>query len=236
MSGSTFKHSGDLGDIIFALPTIRALGGGVLYLDPDGGRSEPLVKWRHLTRTRLTAASIDQLAPLLRQQPYITDVRLWLGEPVDHNLDQFRAHLRFNNLADSHLAAFGLPSTHRDAPWLSVRDPVRVPGKDLVIARSLKSQGNHAFWEINIDAFRQRALFVGLPLEHQAFTHVFGPIEHYATPNHLTLARVIAGAAKFIGNVSFPHAIAEAMKKPLYVEYDRTHCQVIFKRSGAQYV
>lgn len=35
----TFKHSGDLGDIIFALPAVRALGGGILYLDPDGGFS-----------------------------------------------------------------------------------------------------------------------------------------------------------------------------------------------------
>jgi hypothetical protein len=236
MSGSTFKHSGDLGDIIFALPTIRALGGGVLYLDPDGGMSDPFVKWRHLTRTRLNAASIGELAPLLRQQPYITDVRHWLGEPVDHNLDQFRAHLRFDNLADSHLAAFGLPLTHRDTPWLRVGDPVRVPGKDLVIARSLKNQGNHAFWEINVDGFRPRAIFVGLPIEHQAFTHVFGPIEHYPTPDLLTLARVIAGAATFIGNVSFPHALAEAMKKPMHVEYDRTYCPVIFRRPGVTYV
>ena len=29
----TFKHSGNLGDIVYSLPTIIALGGGILYLN-----------------------------------------------------------------------------------------------------------------------------------------------------------------------------------------------------------
>ena len=39
----TFKHSGDMGDIVFSIPTVRALGGGVLYLDPDGGQESRVV-------------------------------------------------------------------------------------------------------------------------------------------------------------------------------------------------
>jgi hypothetical protein len=48
-----FKHSGDLGDIIFSLPTIRALGGGTLYLDPAGGQNSPLVNWVGRTSSKL---------------------------------------------------------------------------------------------------------------------------------------------------------------------------------------
>ena len=32
------------------------------------------------------------------------------------------------------------------------------------------------------------------------------------------------------------HGVAEAMKKPILVEYDRTYCPVIFKRPGVKYV
>ena len=33
----TFKHSGDIGDIIYSLVTIKKMGGGILYLDTSGG-------------------------------------------------------------------------------------------------------------------------------------------------------------------------------------------------------
>ena len=33
----TYKHSGDMGDIIFSLPVIKHFGTGILYLDPNGG-------------------------------------------------------------------------------------------------------------------------------------------------------------------------------------------------------
>src|SRR5947208_2662564 len=102
MPAKTFKHSGDLGDIIFSLPTVRALGGGVLYLDPTGGELEPLVKepLKLRTHTKLTAAAIDSLRPLLLLQEYIADVRFWHGERVDYNLDEFRRSTAKGNLAD----------------------------------------------------------------------------------------------------------------------------------------
>ena len=233
----TFKHSGDLGDIIFALPAIRALGGGILYLDPNAGANEPAVKASIGKPTRLKQESIDNLRPLLLAQPYIEDVRNWLGEAVNHNLDLFRQHLRFNNLADSHLAAFNLPLTERDKPWITVPEPIKIPNKTIVIARSLRQQGNHQFWESAVPQIRDRCVFVGLPLEHQVFEYVFEEkIEHYPTPDLLTLARVIAGADQFIGNSSFPHTLAEAMKKELILEVNRVICTVVFNRPGAQYV
>jgi hypothetical protein len=154
-----FKHSGDLGDIIFSLPTIRALGGGLLYLDPNGGEASPFVDWAgktgtnlvlHLdehrnegtpvnqlpgrTRTNLTTESIESLRPLLLQQEYIVDVQLWYGETVDHDLDAFRRHNRFNNLSDAHLAAFELPFAERDRAWLTIDQPIAIDGRSIVAA------------------------------------------------------------------------------------------------------
>jgi hypothetical protein len=77
MKNKTFKHSGDLGDIIFSLPVIASEGGGVLYLDPEGGKQEPLVSWGQYETTKLTEGSILALKPLLEAQDYIEEVRLW---------------------------------------------------------------------------------------------------------------------------------------------------------------
>jgi hypothetical protein len=48
----TFLHGGDLGDVIYALPAIRALGGGCLYLSEANYGREPLTAARRDVFTR----------------------------------------------------------------------------------------------------------------------------------------------------------------------------------------
>ena len=234
----TFKHSGDLGDIIFSLPTIRALGGGTLLLDPSGGASEPAVlETAHPRKhTRLTKRRIDDLRPLLELQPYIESVRCWSGEPVDYNLDLFRRHVKGGTLADAHLKAFNLDSRERDRAWLTVPEPTVIEGKIIVISRSVRAMGNHGFWESALELIKDRCVFVGLPKEHEIFQYCFEcEVPYHPTGSILDLARVIAGCRQFVGNSSFPHALAEAMKKPLVLEMARI-CNVRFIRDGAEYV
>jgi hypothetical protein len=235
--GKTFKHSGDMGDIIFSLPVIRAMGGGILYLDPKGGFGSPLVKIVAKDRTKLDAKSIDMLAPILKQQPYIEDVRHWNGEPVDHDLDQFRNSLGFNNLSDSHLTAFNLPTTERDAAWIQIADPIVIPDRPIVVNRSIRYHGNYTFWESNLPRLGSKCIFVGYPKDYEIFIYTFGQeIPYYPTPELLTLARVIAGCHLFMGNQGFPHALAEGMKKNLVNEVFQHRPSAIFKRDGANYV
>jgi hypothetical protein len=233
----TFKHSGDMGDVIWSLPTIRALGGGVLYLDPEGGLKSPLVKWTGRDHTRLTAATIQAAIPLLRLQPYLEDIRLWEGQDVEFDLDLFRQHVRFNNLADSHLHAFKLPPTERETAWIRVDQPTTIPGRPLVIARNLRYHGNDAFWETYLPQIKDRAVFIGSPREHDIFVYTFGhDVPYYPTPDLLALARVLAGSQQFMSNQGLPHAIAEGMKINLVNEYCRLYPAAIFKRQGAQYI
>jgi hypothetical protein len=233
----TFKHSGDMGDIIYALPVIRAMGGGVLYMDPEGGLKSPLVKWVGRDRTKLSAATIESAMPLLRLQPYLEDVRMWEGQSVEFDLDLFRQNIRFNNLSDSHLAAFNLPLTERDMAWLIVDTPTPVPDRPLVLARNLRYHGNDAFWEAFLPQIKNRAIFVGSPLEHQSLVAAFGhEIEYHPTATILDLARVLAGCQQFIGNEGLPRAIAEGLKLNVINEYGRLYPNTIFRRPGAQYV
>ena len=233
----TFKHSGDLGDVVFALPTIRALGGGILYLDANGGVNEPLVQQSGTPKTKLSAASIERFKPLLSRLPYVTEVRYWNGEEVDVNLDLFRQHLRFNNVCDSHLAAFGQPLTERDRPWIQIGDPLADSKYPIIIARSVRYHSNYPFWALNTPKFADRCAFVGLPKEHEIFEYTFEVKVHFwDAPDILTLARVIAGAQQVICNQSLPQTLAEAMKKNLINEVFRLSPGAVFNRPGAIYI
>ena len=188
-------------------------------------------------RTRLTAVGIDSLRPLLLEQPYIHEVRSWSGQAVDYDLDLFRKHLALDNISDSHLKAFDLPLAERDNAWLSVAKTTAVENRPVVISRSLRYQSNHLFWEANLPQLLPLAIFVGYPKEHEIFEYAFGVhVDYYPTPDILSLAGVIAGCELFVGNSSLPHALAEAMKKPLVNEYFRVLPRTNFKRDDAHYV
>lgn len=233
----TYKHSGDLGDIIFALPAIRAMGGGILYLDPNGGANEPLIHQCGTPKTKLTAGAIERLKTLMVRVPYITEVRHWNGEPVDANLDQFRNHLRFNNVCDSHLAAFGLPITERDRPWIDIKDPLVDARYPIIIARSVRYHSNYPWWAMNMPRIASQCAFVGLPKEHEIFEYTFEVKVHFwDAPDILTLTRILAGAKQVICNQSLPQTLAEAMKKNLINEVFRISPGAVFNRQGASYI
>ena len=98
----TFKHSGKLGDIIYSLPTIRALGGGVLHL-------------AECPELKFGSREIGAILPLLRVQPYIRGVKIWDGTPVDYDLDSFRSgRVDRTNLASLFLSQFGISDSERD--------------------------------------------------------------------------------------------------------------------------
>jgi hypothetical protein len=234
----TFKHSGDLGDIIFSLPTIRALGGGILYLDPSGGKGTGDIDLGYKDHTNLNSNGINFLRPLLLAQDYIKEVVEWRGEKVDYNLDKFRNHVKYNNLAYSHLSAFNLPNKEADRKWLSNVSSDRPFFKNkFVISRTPKVQGNHEFWEFQVRKIKDKCVFVGLPKEHEIFEYALGyKVEYYQVTDALHLAECIASSGNFIGNQSMPESIAEGIKVSLICEVNKNYPAVIFKREGAVYV
>jgi hypothetical protein len=238
----TFKHSGDMGDIIFSLPTIRALGGGVLYLDPKGGEGSDLIRTEKGNRTKLNSKSIESLKPLLELQQYIDCVKEWSGEPVDHNLDSFRNFIMFNNLADSHLRAFNFDLSHRDSRWISLGRNAIEPKSYYVFSRSCRYQGNHGYWGDLVRNFTETGkikdtIFVGHKKEHELFEFTFDTKVNYVeTKSMLDVAEVLSRAKRLYCNQSVIHAIGEGMKMFLTQEVYRPYPATVFTREGAEYV
>ncbi len=215
-----FSHSGDIGDIIYSLPTIRACGGGNLTLFHFSGR----------TAHGMSAAKVERIKPLLEAQDYIGSVT-WSEEFVDHSLNGFRDHRLAGNLSDMHLAAHGLSRKHRVKQWLHVEPEY---GPDVIINRTPRYNNEGFDWPAVVRKYSGRIGFVGSPEEHGLFIDKFGEVPYVHADNLLKVARLIAGCKLFIGNYSAPAAIAEGLKHPMVIEIcpGVSHQLAIFQRMG----
>jgi GT2 family glycosyltransferase len=215
----TFKHSGARGDLIYSLPTIRCLGGGILYIS-----TEPLEPKYHTTH-RFTDDDVEQFRELLSGQPYLTDIRKWKGEEIDYNLDTFR-DTPARSIVEAHLNIFNVRNFDPMTSWL---DGISgLPVADVVIQKSLRwNDKEDLSWHL-LREYQNRCVFVGFEDEHQRFISATGlmNIQRYECKTYLELARVIKGSRLFIGNQSFGFALAEAMKHPrvLEVYYQMANC------------
>lgn len=222
----SFLHSGNVGDLIYGLPAVRALGGGTLYL---GVGDHP--QWGH--RASFPPAYAESLIPLLCAQDYVSAVAVHADQPVDHELDRFRDFESSSpNLAVAHLRAFDLPEDACDTPWLTVAEPLKVPDRPVVFSRTTRYRNPAFDWARVVAQHGSRAVFVGLPQEHRLFEEEHGSIPYRPTRDFLELARLIAGCELFVSNQSAPYAIAEGLKAETILEVCPEHNNCLFDREG----
>ena len=231
---NTYRHAGDIGDVLFSLPVIRYFGGGVLFIEAA-----------RYTRQLLTPDKWCGLDVLLKQQPYITDVLPWHGERVTVCLNDFRARMQSTlrrgegkqrHLADWMMEAHGVPLSEKDKAWLSVEPNAVAP---VVINRSGPGrQPHHVYhnpqfpWHRVWKKYHQHAVFIGHPEEHAVFTATCGEVPYHPTADLYEAARVIAGASLFIGNQSACHAIAEGLKRNILLEVWPSGANTLSYRPG----
>lgn len=214
-----FAHSGDLGDIIYGLPAIRACGGGDLALFDMPGR----------TAHGMTPERAIRIIPLLEMQPYIHRA-FFTESTVDHNINGFRDHPH-GNLADRHLSSLGLSWRERDRKWIEVDRAIHAA--DVVICRTERYRNEHFPWDRVLKTYEGRLAFIGTAAEHRLFTEQFGDVPFTDLDNLLDVARVIAGSQLYIGNQTSATAIAEGLKHPYVMEVcPWCHHLAMFHRLG----
>ena len=234
-------HSGDAGDVIYSLAAVKALGGGMLFLTPHNRYPFPLnSRW---SRMGGEVSWVDNLAPLVEAQPYILKCRYTHGHPASttHDLNRFRIPWKnrtakdFDSILKLHMDAFNLPLPTE--PWLTVNEPIVVPGRPIVVNRTSR-YNNHDFpWDRLCAKYGDQMVFVGAPQEAEAFQG-FAPekrVPHYETKDALELARVVAGAKLCIMNQSLPLAIAHGLHKKVLCEVWAANANCCIQRHGAMY-
>ena len=212
----SFKHSGDMGDIIYSLPTIKRLGGGTLYLDITGGHDEPMCQAQCIDgKTKFNEVSFNFIKPLIEVQDYIKDVKIYNGEKVDYNLNNFRykfsdpnSRSKTKNLLDLHLDYFNLPEWNPNEGWLKVSDSIKLD-RSTIVSRSPRMQSNFPWFQSNKFNFRDKAIFVGLPKEHEFFEWTFDiKIPYRPVKDALEMAKILAGCKAFVANSTFTLSVA----------------------------
>jgi hypothetical protein len=149
----SFLHSGDAGDAIYALPTIKALGGGLLYFD-----SRP---W---TRSRFSPNLLLTLKGLLEAQACIDEVRLHAGEKFDYDLSTFRngGYKLGDTIVERQRRWLCAPPSDLSRPWLEVSLlPWNYENK--VVVNGPRDGSAFTFLEEVADLLRGRMIFLGLP-------------------------------------------------------------------------
>ena len=220
---NTFKHSGTLGDIIYALPIMKHLGGGEFYLHLNqidwigqhyyGSRPAPF------HQGRMTQQDAKFMQSFFEAQTYITKFAPLdpSKDAITHNLDRFRPAFvgHPGNYVDIYANTFGITDTNtqstlRNTPWLTV--PNTVESKPIVINRTARwtPRSLRLRWQKWREmGWEEHSVFVGLAEEHAAFTRATGwDIPHRYTDTLLELAQVIAQSKQFIGNQSVALSLA----------------------------
>jgi hypothetical protein len=241
---SRVVHSGNLGDVLYSLPAVRALGTSryLLNLCSDPG----------LWQRRLTLDGARFLRPLLLMQPCIAAVEIVRapillrdmegqlvadGLPLEgaepdalgsgtHIFDRFRAEpeLCTKHLIRSHADAVGA-LVDETSPF------IEVPGLDELRARaaepdapvvvSLTPRYRTAPTKFFTELLRHCPYIVKIGVAAEAHVYEDLPGQCYTAPDALALARLIARARLFIGAPSMPYAIAEGLKVPRLVDVFR---------------
>lgn len=210
---ATFRHAGNAGDVIYSLPTIRALCAGrrarvflqvgvpAFYMDGAHPHGD----------VRLTAASVGLLAPLLQAQPYVERCETWSGQACAYDLDLVqRSPMRLDrgHIARWYFAVFGV-AADLSQPWLGAPAAAGL-GEHIVVARSARYR-NPALDYGFLRRYPKLA-FVGVESEYSEMARQLPQLEWLRSDDFLQLARYIAGARLFVGNQSLPFAVAEGLK------------------------
>lgn len=209
-TGTSGFHSGEMGDIVYSIPTIRELGITDLYLNP------------HQWHTALFDTPRAEFISGLLESEGIKVHILEKEEPcrISYDLDKFRySHLNvfFDHLAITCGRAHDL-EIDITKPWLKP-DKGLWDSAEVIINRSAKYHGVFFNWSrvlLTLKNLGCCVAFVGLWSDYEKFIQEFpeskGLVYYHKVADAKELKEVIAGAKLFIGNQSLPFAIAEGLK------------------------
>lgn len=231
-----FSHTGHAGDVIYALPAMQALAAGReihLYLELNQPNRDFTSKMKHPNGSvMLTERSVELFRPLMGSQPYIKHFGAKGDAPIHYDLTAFRAFpfdYRMYSIARWYFLTFGV-TADLGKPWLHVTPDPRFQDR-IVIARSSRYHApgiSYCF----LQAYPE-PVFVGVAEEYEAMKKDIPHLQYQPVSDFLELARVIAGSRLFIGNQSFPFALAEATKANRLLEVYHQVPNVVPEGPGA---
>jgi hypothetical protein len=213
----SFKHSGNCGDIIYSIPTIMAIAKKNnndkinLYLNINKEVYYGPNINHPLGNVMLNEKMVNMLQPLLFFQNIINTCEIYNNQPIDYDLDKIREYpmlLDRGNIARYYFHIYAV-NYDLSRQWLFVK-PSDITKNSIVISRSNRYRMPYIDYSFLNDY--QNIKFVGLHDEFLDMKKHVPNIKYLESENFYDLASFISGSRLFIGNQSFPFALAEALK------------------------
>jgi len=226
----TFLHSGKLGDCLFSLPTIKAMGGGVLYIPQKGPEVETM---------------FSDMFSLLKSQSYITnvircpDVLTYEEEPVkvDVNLNKHRQQTMKGviHIVKRHMDACNVRVKNWQEPWLELNTIPSAEPYTLFNYTGRNVYNSH--WDVNSKVNWQQVYagvpglkyFVGHPAEYGWFCKmVWAKPEYLPTKTVYELSVLVKNAAAVYCNQSLVLALSQSLGKDYWLDVKpgKTNCLI----------
>jgi hypothetical protein len=239
----TVKHSGAIGDIIYALPYVASLGNNIdFYVGehtfvrgiPDQetpASTYGVINYMFPLSKDLTDpaySNFKAIKTLLEAQPFIANVYP-VTEPrtYDHDLDEFRrSWTDSQSIIETVNGHFKFTGYKREESFLHNIPVLSGYENTCVCARSPRAVGydgegryTRMIKWIKQNKNPERFVFVGIQKEFEYFqTSIWEDVEFINTADFLAVASVINSCPYGIFNSSAPLAIAAALNKERYVE------------------
>lgn len=229
---TTFKHSGNCGDIIYSLPTVWELaknGKAEIYFQTD--QRAGYNNYHPLGNVMLNKKMVEMLKPLLLHQPQCKSCEFYNGNKIDYDLDEFRKFVYLQdrgNIARWYFYVYAVFPSLSD-PWLIA--PKETTMKEaILVARSHRYRNPHISY-----SFLQKypnVQFVGVEEEFIDMKSSIPNLQYRQVNDFLEMATLINSCKLFIGNQSFPFSIAEGLKVNRLLEVYYQSPNVIVEGKG----
>ncbi len=227
-----FAHFGNTGDVICSLPALREFYNKfkvkpILYLVINHpavyyeGCIHP-IKDENGKHVSLNEAMANFLIPLIKEQEYIEDCKIYVDEEIDANLSFIRdtnVNCPYGDLRRWYFYVFPNLACDLSKQYIHVPDSEKDLAKGRIIVcrteRYLNEKRSYSFLKEHED----KLLFAGTTMEHIIFCNQFNlKIEHFLPENFLELAQAIKQAKFLLSNQTMIAQIAEGLKTPRIVE------------------
>ncbi len=214
----SFKHSGQTGDIIYSIPAMLGLANGRkidLYIKLDVKIELPNLPYGS---KMLSQKAFDLLLPLLKLQYYFNKIEVYTDQNFDFDLDLFRSMPINANFGCLQRHWFHIFNTHYDLSKIWITNVSNEPrlSRSIIVSRSHRYRNN----TINYGflSLYEEVKFIGTDEEYLDFKKIVSHASHLKINDFLEMASFINSCKLFIGNQSFPFALAEAMKSTRILE------------------
>jgi len=225
MSVPTFYHSGEIGDILYALKVIQSIGKGDLYCSPSLEVSfDPNTERIGFPNKQFTPQMFNFVKELVELQPYINKFEYAVPEKIDYNLNNFRKLIFYTfdvSFEEIYYRVCNVPSNPNDGydPWLTCKARTIAP---ITVIRT--NGANRTIpdypWKTITNKYADQMVFVGTKPEYEQFTEKSGGklIQWFDSTNLLSICEVINGAKLHMGNSTSLTVCAEGLKKNIIFE------------------